>query len=249
MIFFLKITPYMKKSIYTLLLCLVTLSIFAQGGNVGIGTSTPDPSAILDLGTTSKGLGMPILTTIQRDLIPSPKLGLTIYNTTDSCLQTWTGTQWKCNSITIINNITQSGGGGGGSCEYCLHVDTILLTEHQINFLGDTPVNLILPPGPGKYISLQSVAMHIYPGSIPFSYGGEIKFFFDPMCWSNLESAMQGLIMNTTIETVSVAQKMQPQYLNGMDDQGFWIKADYNPFMQTGNGHAKITIAYYILPI
>lgn len=47
---------------------------------VGIGTSNPSPSAMLEVKSTSKGLLIPRLTTAQRDAISSPERGLIIYN-------------------------------------------------------------------------------------------------------------------------------------------------------------------------
>lgn len=54
----------------------------AQDGNVGIGTLTPDGSAILDLVASDKGLLVPRLTTIERDAIMLPATGLLIFNVT-----------------------------------------------------------------------------------------------------------------------------------------------------------------------
>ncbi|AUC83542.1 ice-binding family protein [Lacinutrix sp. Bg11-31] len=54
-------------------------SIYAQ---VGIGTTTPDTSSILDVSSSSKGLLMPRLTTTERDNITLPATGLIIFNTT-----------------------------------------------------------------------------------------------------------------------------------------------------------------------
>jgi hypothetical protein len=61
--------------------------LFTSGGlfaQVGIGTTTPDLSSVLDISSTSQGLLMPRLTTTQRDLIASPAAGLLIYNTTSN---------------------------------------------------------------------------------------------------------------------------------------------------------------------
>jgi hypothetical protein len=70
---------------------------FAQNGSVGIGTSTPHASALVDMSSTSKGLLIPRLTTAQRDaIIPKPE-GLIIYNTDDHCLQYWNATAWFSN--------------------------------------------------------------------------------------------------------------------------------------------------------
>jgi hypothetical protein len=67
------------KYFLTQLVLLPSLSIYAQ---VGIGTTSPDTSSILDISSTSKGLLMPRLTTTERDNILLPASGLMIYNTT-----------------------------------------------------------------------------------------------------------------------------------------------------------------------
>jgi hypothetical protein len=51
---------------------------------VGIGTSNPNASSILDLISSSQGLLAPSMTTVQRDAIISPATGLLIYNTSTS---------------------------------------------------------------------------------------------------------------------------------------------------------------------
>ncbi|WP_417961768.1 ice-binding family protein [Flavobacterium sp. LB1P62] len=65
---------------------IVTLFVFSQitCAQVGIGTINPDSSSILDLSTNSQGLLVPRMTTVQRDAIRSPAVGLLIYNTTTS---------------------------------------------------------------------------------------------------------------------------------------------------------------------
>jgi hypothetical protein len=63
-------------------------------GSVGVGTSTPDASAVLDVKATDKGLLPPRLSQAQRDAIPSPAAGLTIYNTDAGKLNTWNGFYW-----------------------------------------------------------------------------------------------------------------------------------------------------------
>jgi uncharacterized protein (TIGR02145 family) len=76
----------MKKTILTLFTLgfLGASSTYAQ---VGIGTQTPDASAILELESTEKGFLPPRMTTAERDLISSPAEGLLIYNTDNQCLE------------------------------------------------------------------------------------------------------------------------------------------------------------------
>ncbi len=70
--------------------------VFAQGG-VGINPTgdPPDSSAALDIDYPEKGLLVPRMTTTQRNNIASPELSLLIFNTTDSCFQAWSGSQWE----------------------------------------------------------------------------------------------------------------------------------------------------------
>src|SRR3954463_13174719 len=50
-------------------------------GNVGIGTTSPNASALLDLTSTSRGLLAPRMTESQKNTIASPATGLLIYET------------------------------------------------------------------------------------------------------------------------------------------------------------------------
>ena len=52
-----------------------------SGGNVGIGTTSPDASAILDIASTTKGVLFPRMTGTQRDAIEEPATGLIVYQT------------------------------------------------------------------------------------------------------------------------------------------------------------------------
>ncbi len=64
--------------------------------NIGIGTSNPSTSAILDLSSTSLAFRPPVMTTTQRDAIPvnSSSAGFVIYNTTTGVLNFYNGTVW-----------------------------------------------------------------------------------------------------------------------------------------------------------
>ncbi|HNS17016.1 MAG TPA: tail fiber domain-containing protein [Bacteroidales bacterium] len=66
----------------------------SSSDNVGMGTSTPNPSARLDVSSTNKGFLPPRLTTAERNSIVSPAAGLMIYNLTDLSLEIFNGTSW-----------------------------------------------------------------------------------------------------------------------------------------------------------
>src|SRR6056300_524532 len=73
-------------------------------GPLKVGDTTANqPSAILQIDSTSQGVLFPRMTVAERDAIASPATGLIIYNSDDSILNTWDGTEW-----------TEIGGGGLG---------------------------------------------------------------------------------------------------------------------------------------
>ncbi|MFH1159928.1 MAG: FISUMP domain-containing protein [bacterium] len=86
------------KKIYQFLLCIIIhalliMPVFAQ---VGINTdgTAPNPSAILDAKSTSKGFLPPRMTTTQMNAISSPPAGLMVYNTTLNSICWFNGTSW-----------------------------------------------------------------------------------------------------------------------------------------------------------
>jgi hypothetical protein len=77
-------------------------NIYASGtaanyfaGNVGIGTSSPNASAILDAQSTTKGVRMPNMTTTQKNAIASPAAGLIVFDTTLAKLCVYSGAAWE----------------------------------------------------------------------------------------------------------------------------------------------------------
>jgi len=85
------------KKILTLALAFSCGAALAQkADNVGIGTTKPDPSAILDLNSNTKGLLLPRMNQAQRDAIKNPAAGLVIFQT-DQVVGTYTfdGTAWQ----------------------------------------------------------------------------------------------------------------------------------------------------------
>jgi hypothetical protein len=67
---------------------------------VGIGTTSPSASAILDAQSTTKGVRMPNMTTVQKNAIASPAAGLMVFDTTLAKLSVYSGVAWE--TITSI---------------------------------------------------------------------------------------------------------------------------------------------------
>jgi hypothetical protein len=72
----------MKKMVALTMAAHLTLFAFSQTGSVGIGTTTPNSSAVLDIQSTDKGMLVPRMTTAQRTAISSPSTGLLVYDNT-----------------------------------------------------------------------------------------------------------------------------------------------------------------------
>jgi hypothetical protein len=89
-----------------------------SGGNIGIGTSTPANSALVDMNSTTKGFLPPRMTTAQRNTIASPSEGLVIYNTDEKALNLFDGLAWNsmipipafaCGLTISVNHVVSDG--------------------------------------------------------------------------------------------------------------------------------------------
>lgn len=77
------------------------LRIISQ--NIGFGTSTPHPSAMLDISSTSKGLLMPRMTAAQRAAIVNPAKGLMVFDSTTNNFWFYNGSAWR--ELLYNNNV------------------------------------------------------------------------------------------------------------------------------------------------
>lgn len=88
----------MKK--FVLLTILSLLAVCKIEAQVGINTVSPHQSAALDIESTSKGMLIPRMTTMQKTAIANPAPGLIIYDTTLRCISQNAGTAtdpaWVC---------------------------------------------------------------------------------------------------------------------------------------------------------
>ena len=86
------ISYLMKKilgSVCLFLLCCITKA------QVGIGTTAPDNSALLEIKSTTKGFLPPRMTTTERDAISAPVNGLQVFNTSTNCLELYINGIWQ----------------------------------------------------------------------------------------------------------------------------------------------------------
>ena len=70
--------------------------LIVSSGNVGIGTTSPNTNAMLQLYSTTKGFLPPLLaTTNETSMGTSLPTGLVVYNTTNNELESFNGTNWE----------------------------------------------------------------------------------------------------------------------------------------------------------
>jgi hypothetical protein len=81
----------MKKFLYFLCTLFFLQNTTAQ--NIGIGTTTPNANAILDISSPSKGILIPRMDSVKRKAIPATN-GLMVYDTTTKCFWYNDGTGW-----------------------------------------------------------------------------------------------------------------------------------------------------------
>jgi len=122
------------KNSLLLFLVVISTSILAQNNSVGIGTTTPDNSAILDLMSTNQGLLIPRNNTSGITTITTPSDGLILYNIDDKCYWFWNNSSWKrlCETdslLTMINNL----GDTIGFVYDSLAVHNTLITNNTTN--------------------------------------------------------------------------------------------------------------------
>lgn len=74
-----------KKHIIATFMLLFGWNMVSGQNNVGIGTNTPNPNAVLEMQSTTQGVLVPRLTTVQRNAIAAPTEGLLVYDTDANC--------------------------------------------------------------------------------------------------------------------------------------------------------------------
>jgi hypothetical protein len=102
----------MKKIFFFLLLTFVSFVSFSQ--SIGIGTTTPNASAVLDIANGSKGLLIPRMTTTAINAIPNPAKGLLVYDSTTNQLMVNMGTPASNNWQSIASKSSWNLSGNSG---------------------------------------------------------------------------------------------------------------------------------------
>ncbi len=107
-------------------------------GSLGIGVSSPNASAAIDITSTSKGVLLPRLTTAQRTDVLLPEPGLLIYNTTSSKVQAYASGSTE-NINTNPTNASATGASYTGQNSYDSQTITAITSEK----ISSIAVNLL----------------------------------------------------------------------------------------------------------
>lgn len=121
------------KKIAQLVLIFICQLTFSQ---VGIGTTTPDPSSILDIKSTNSGILIPRLTGAQRIAITAPTESLMVFDTDAKLYYYYTNSAWNPMNIGIIKSITTT--------SYTLTVED---SGKILDFTNNTPIVVTIPSG------------------------------------------------------------------------------------------------------
>ncbi|MAL23285.1 MAG: hypothetical protein CMP05_12105 [Xanthomarina sp.] len=125
---------------------LLSANIYSQ---VGIGTLTPNASAMLDVESTTKGLLTPRMTSAERTAISNPANGLLVYDTTENAFYfyksaTWTKLDSKVRDnyklIKSAADLSAELTAGGGS-KYLLNSNTLYEINGTINLAYPIDIN------------------------------------------------------------------------------------------------------------
>ena len=140
------------KKLLLLLAVLVTGITFAQ---IGINTSNPEPSAALDITSTTGGLLVPRMTEAQRDAISSAATGLMIYQTDGTAgFYYYNGSSWEGyyskNEIDAlveglqsqIDDIKKLTDQNGNKYDYLTYGDQVWTVENaeMVSYRDGTPI-------------------------------------------------------------------------------------------------------------
>ena len=139
------------KKLHQITLTLIVLFLLSTNvySQVGIGTLNPDPTSILDLDSTTKGLLAPRMTSAERTSISNPANGLLVYDTSENAFYFYKSSTWtKLDSKTRTNHkliksaadLSDELTAGGGS-KYLLSSNSVYEINGAINLAFPIDLN------------------------------------------------------------------------------------------------------------
>ncbi|MEZ4777845.1 MAG: hypothetical protein R2786_00485 [Flavobacteriaceae bacterium] len=152
----------MKRVFIPLILIIATAASFGQ---VGINTSSPDASSMLDISATDKGILIPRMLETQKNSIASPATGLLVFQTdgTDPGFYFYNGSGWDyltTNGAKEINDLSDGNtnynsiylGDGIASSATASSNSNIGIGDLALRYLTDGDFNIAIGPGASENI-------------------------------------------------------------------------------------------------
>lgn len=188
----------MRKITYLFVIALLMLSIDSFTQNVAVtddDSYDADPSAMLDVKSTTKGLLVPRMTSVQRGTIVSPAFGLLVFDTDVNCFYYYDtsgwinlskGQAWNVNpNYVFLTDINDKVGIGTSTPNSKLEVradasftanDTLFVVKDKNGY----PVFAVFPDGAKVYVdetAKGSVGGFAVSGRTPTKLGGSVEYF------------------------------------------------------------------------
>lgn len=153
----------MKTKLFTLvIIAFLVNKINAQIG-INASNSSPNPAAMLDIASSTKGLLIPRMSTAQKDAIPNKPEGLMVYDTDLKQFSFWNSTIWQA----------IAGGGGGIPLGWQINGDHLESTNIGNVGIGQSFPNYKLHVnGNGGFLGNSRIAVNeSLPGLFYFNSG------------------------------------------------------------------------------
>ena len=164
-----------------------------NGGAVGIGTTAPHVSSLLEINSTNKGFLPPRMTSGQRAAITTPSEGLIVFDTDDDLLYIYKNATWK----KIADTTEVSFYAFKTSNQSLAAASTTVIDWHSEVFdIGssfDPTTDRFQPTVPGKYL----ITLNLY------TTGMTAGTYNEPMIFKNGGTYAVGLTYTPTTETIS----------------------------------------------
>lgn len=145
----------MRKTLFIIVLAVANIS-FAQ---VGIGTTSPSPNAVLDLTSTSKGLMLPRVNDTTNVL--NPTAGLMIFNKKTNTPAVHNGVNWG----SLVSNMALSAASSADSLTYSASISGFSGSIFPLTGISTFVTN---PGGPTSSYDGVSLVKKTDANSIPF---------------------------------------------------------------------------------
>jgi hypothetical protein len=220
----------MKRLLLLLLLVCLSSSAYSQS-NAGIGTTTPNASALLEIQGFTQGVLIPRMTNAQRNAISAPRTGLIIYQTDAVSTEVaafyyWNGWKWVPWGLTGTVWWTTGNSSTNPSTNFIGTTDSVdfvqrtnnksrlrLYAPRDIAIISDTnaqALRFLEPSGDGtNYTSIKArTQAYDIPWYLPDTQGGARTILANNgsgvLSWVNHGATM--VLATTTVATFSANQ-------------------------------------------